>query len=539
MTIAKNFGRQCYHLKSEDDRKRFRMLLINKIEADVKKQKEQLEMEFRFSSEKEKRLLAELEYRKNVPPGVLRENFFRGMWDCFLLIICSIGEFVFASWMIKYFGLSVFETHLVAATIVVISLKAFDHYLTAFRQRYPQAENTIFLLTSFMGIVPVFLLIFFGALIRQELNMATTATSLSGHLEEIVRQANQFYEKNTGNYLWMMVTLTVAFVVVGGISYHVAKARISMSIPYLSLYRSLKKVRNDMLKLGKAISAQNSRIAGFTADFESGFVEAQVAQAQKESTQNTMLNNSQKVKKKYELGPIVFNPLIVIVIAVLIFLFLIGKANGAQQIILLDISKSVDVKDYSQKETAFQKNVTAIEDFIRHHISPGDYLKIIGITENSFSQPYYILDSQISKDKGAFGEGLAREKLASLNKWKKQNLQANAEATDIFGAVNLAAISFLPNEPQKNLIIFSDMRQCAYGINFERPEKIQSEIVLKKIEQLGLIPEMKGVTVSCLGVHSAGKTPVYWSSMKEFWTRYFTRAKATLLIFSMERRIPK
>jgi hypothetical protein len=83
------------------------------------------------------------------------------------------------------------------------------------------------------------------------------------------------------------------------------------------------------------------------------------------------------------------------------------------------------------------------------------------------------------------------------------------------------------------------MRQCASGINFEKPEKIQGEIVLKKIEQLGLIPEMRGVKVACLGVHSAGKTPVYWSSMKEFWTRYFTMTKAKLLIFSMERRFPK
>lgn len=539
MTLAKKLGRQSIYLDNNDDRKQHKLSIVNKIEADVKKEKEQLELEFRFESEKEKQLLAELEYRKNVPPGVLRENLFRGIWDCLLLIICSTGEFVFACWMIKYFGLGLFETNLVAATIVVISLKAFDHYLTAFRQRYPQAENTIFLLTSFMGIVPVFLLIFFGALIRQELNMATTATSLSGHLEEIVRQANQFYEKNMGNYLWMMVTLTIAFVVVGGISYHVAKARVSMSVPYLSLYRNLKKVRNDMLKLGKAISAQDSRVADFIAEFESGYVEAKVAQTQKEFKQNRKLKKSQKVKNNYDLGPIVFNPLVVILIAVLIFLFLIGKANGAQHIILLDISKSVDVKDYSQNETAFQKNVKAIEDFIRNHISPSDYLKIIGITENSFSQPYYILDIQISKDKGAFGEGLARQKLASLNKWKKQNLEANAKATDIFGAINLAAISFLPNEPQKNLIIFSDMRQCASGINFEKPEKIQGEIVLKKIEQLGLIPEMRGVKVACLGVHSAGKTPVYWSSMKEFWTRYFTMTKAKLLIFSMERRFPK
>jgi hypothetical protein len=253
--------------------------------------------------------LAELAHRKNVPPGVLRENFLRGIWDCILLIICSAGEFNFADWMIKYFGLGPFETHLVAAAIVIISLKAFDHYLTAFRQKYPHAENALFLLTSFMGIIAVFLLIFFGALIRQELNMATTATSLSGRLEEIVRQADLFYENNMENYLWMMVTLTIAFVVVGGVSYHVAKARISTSVLYLRQYRNLKKIRNDMLKLGKAISAQDSRITDFIAEFESGLVEAKISRARKESKQNEKVNKIQKVKKNYDLGPIIFNPL--------------------------------------------------------------------------------------------------------------------------------------------------------------------------------------------------------------------------------------
>ena len=81
------------------------------------------------------------------------------------------------------------------------------------------------------------------------------------------------------------------------------------------------------------------------------------------------------------------------------------------------------------------------------------------------------------------------------------------------------------------------MRQCAHKIDIEKPQTIGVEKILNKVEQLGLIPQLNGVRVHCLGVHSAGKTPAYWLGLRAFWSGYFKKAGAELITFSMERRI--
>lgn len=532
MKTAKNLGRKAAHL-DKDEREEFKGSQETAILADIQRVKEQCSVKFRIKSDEEKIILGEISNLGNVPRSVVIESLLRGIWLCPLLIIAALGEYAFANWMIKYFGLGFVETHLVSATIVVVSLKAFDQYLTAIRERYRQAESMIFLVAGSMGVVAVFLLIFFGALIRKDLNMATAATNLTGTLEETIRQADQFYRNNAGNYVWLMVTLTIAFTVVGGVGYHEAKNRVFSSIGYLNLYRRLKHLRRKIELLGEEMVAQDARLERFRADFNVGLMEEKRRLAEKSARKN------QKTKKQGQiqnLGPIGFGPLTLLLIALLIFLLLKGKAFGTEHMILLDISKSVEVKNYSGAETDFEKNVNAVETYILNRINPGDRFKIVGITEESFSRPYILLNAVFSKNKGAFGEGSAKEKLTRIKQWKKLDLKATAKATDIFGAVYLAAISFSTTESDKRLIIFSDMRQCAHEINLETPDKIETERVLKKVEVTGNIPQLKGVTVMCLGVHSAGKTPAYWMSLRDFWTQYFTMAQARLATFSVERR---
>ena len=90
-------------------------------------------------------------------------------------------------------------------------------------------------------------------------------------------------------------------------------------------------------------------------------------------------------------------------------------------------------------------------------------------------------------------------------------------------------------DSDKVLIILSDMRNCSEIINFEPPDQIPVEKALQQVEQAGLIPDLKKVKVFCLGVHTAGKSPVYWQSLKAFWTQYFEKAGVEKLVFKMER----
>ncbi|EFK10017.1 conserved hypothetical protein [delta proteobacterium NaphS2] len=230
-------------------------------------------------------------------------------------------------------------------------------------------------------------------------------------------------------------------------------------------------------------------------------------------------------------------PLILVLLAVLIFLILRGEAKADQlNIIFLDLSGSQKVTGYSGKKTEFQKNVRSIEDFIRNNLVPGDELKVVGITESTFSRPNVLLDGTVSREKGAFGENLAREKLRLLNKWKNLDLKPTAKKTDILGAANLAAILFSDRPGKKHLIFFSDMRQCTREMDIETPNQIDCKKALATVTQKGLVPDMQGIQVICLGVHSAKKTPVYWRNLKQFWAAFFHQANAKLVTFTMERR---
>jgi len=532
MKAAHDFGKNAAHL-DRDEIRGFRISQENALLAHIKRCKAQCELELRAKADEEKRAQAEISSLGNVPRSIAIESLFRGIWLCPLLIICAAGEYVFTRWMIGYFGLGDIETHIVSATIVIIFLESFDQYLTAIRKRNPRAEGTVFLIAGSMSVIAVFLLIFLGAYIRKDLTLATSATNFSGTLEETVRQANWFFGKHAGTYLWLMATLTTAFTVVGGVSYHEAKHRIIVSVRCLYQYRRLNKFKRDIESLGEKMIVQDARIDRFRADFETGLLEERRKMAEK---QDTPRNKPQTSRRIQNIGPIAVGPLTLLLVALLIFLLIKGTALGAEHKLLLDLSLSVQAKNYLGSETCFEKNKKAIENYIRNRVDSGDRIQVLGITEDSFSRPHTLLEAQFSDSKGAFGENLAREKLLLLNQWNKINLKATAKGTDIFGAVMLAAIGFSPAEPKKNLIIFSDMRQCARGFDIETPAKIHSEMVMKKVEAAGLIPPLNGVTVKCLGVQSSEKTPAYWMGLRDFWTRYFTKAQGKLTIFSLERR---
>ncbi|MDY6988921.1 MAG: hypothetical protein SWQ30_12795 [Thermodesulfobacteriota bacterium] len=539
MTAAEDLGRQAYHLEPER-RQQFKEASVQGIEADVQKKKSQLERESERLSEEEGALLSEIEKRGSVSREAVREGMRRAFWVALLLVFASIGEFIFAEWTIQPFGLGRVKTLLVAATIVIISLEGFDLYLTWFRKRYPDFDTRVFLILSCLGLVLIFLLVFFSADIRHSLYRAVSLINLGASPEDTVQQAERFYEHNTGSFMWLMVTLTMAFTTVGGVAYHEAKNRILVGIPYSRLYRQLQGVRNQWQLIEQEPAVQDARVAQFIAEFETGLMKEEIEQVHRQMNpvvSDTPQTQPRRPTKNW--GAVLFLPITLIVIAVALFVLFRGTARGCEHVIQLDMTKSGDTKDYSGQETEYQKNIKAVEDFVQNRVSPGDRLKVLGITECSFARPHILLNTEVSTTKGAFGEGLAREKLRLLRQWRDlAPKQPAAESTDLFGAINLAAMMFSTSRDDKNLIIYSDMRQCNEGFNFERRNKIDLDTTLTKVEEAGLIPNLKGVRVWCLGVHSNGITPGYWQSLKGFWDAYFKKAGAKAFSFSIERRFP-
>ena len=276
-------------------------------------------------------------------------------------------------------------------------------------------------------------------------------------------------------------------------------------------------------------------------------LEAEQVSAAKENTvrpasqqnNNQPANNQTSADTKLDTF-IIISPLVIILIAVLLFFAFKSVARADETIVFLDMSRSMESNDYTNQQTEFQKNVNGIESFIRNDLMPGEKLRVLGIIENSFSNPYLLMEGQVSTNKGAFGEVVARDKLNLVQAWKKLHLKPMAKMTDIFGALSLGSNLFNHRERKKQLILFSDMRHYTREMDLETPSVINKDSEIKRVIEKGYLAPLPDVKIWCLGVHGAGKEPTYWRSLSVFWMEYFRQAKASdPIVFSMERRLLK
>jgi len=532
---AEKQGRLAFAL-DEDKRRQFKNELMQEKEAMINSRKRQIELIGRSKLMREREIQAQIAANGNVSEQVARSNMFRGFWLALFLILPVTGELVFTKSAVQPFNLGILMTTVIAATIIYLSLKGMDLYLSCIRRNAKNFE-TVVLVIACISLISLFALLFFSVAIRENFYQLNALTGLDTSPENTVKRAEEFYQNNGGSFGWLMLTLAMASIFLGGLSYHLAKNLISGSIPLLGDYKKLRKLRDEMLRASQELCELDSQLARFSAEFDAGLMKAQIENERKTNGKRKFVNQSRLQAMAASLGRILISPITLLIMALILFLTLKGVSFGAEYVMLFDISRSEEVKYYSGKITAFEKNKEAGGHFIKHQLAPGDYLQVLGITEDSFSRPYSILECNISKNKGALGEVTAREKIALAKKWNQLDLKATAKATDLFGAIHLAALSFSSIAKDRHLIIYSDMRQCAHSIDIERPKIVDADAVLKRVEQLGLIPQLKAVKVSCLGVHSAGKSPAYWLSLKKFWEGYFQKAQANLITFSMERRI--
>lgn len=491
----------------------------------------------------------ELAQRGNWSSVMTQESFIRGVYMAILLIISSVGEFVITCWTLTYCGMGKLATIFVALAIQITSLETVNIYLTYKRKRDPQAEDKIFLRLGTISFLLVILLYCFSSEVRQSLIQATTMLSASDSPADILRTSQNFYNNTNASFKLLMILMSIALLNVTGIYYHDVKNRILIAMSFRKLHRGIHAAQAELLSISVQRAEIEEQMESFDARFEYGLIKAQAekeAAAQNVSSQPDVRQdtprkghniNWQDIGDKME--TFLTGPIIIMIIACIIFFVFRGSARGeaSETIILLDTTISTATTDYSGKETEFQKNQAGIEKYLEKDISPGERIKILGITESSFSRPYLLLEGQITLNKGAFSEGVARDKLRLIQAWKKLNVKPEAQMSDIFGAISLASNLF-PAKGTKELILFSDMRQYGQGVDLETPKIINADAALKEVLAKGSIPLLDGVRVWCLGVHSAGKTPDYWISLRAFWTAYFRRSKAVEpIIFSMERRV--
>jgi len=550
MESAEQLGRKASYL-SPKECEQLRDLWVDKIKSEQKNRQAQHNCNIEVLTEKEREILAELRSRGNVSREAVRESLRRGIWLGFLLIFSSAGEFFFAYWTISFFSLGQIVTLLVSTTFLIVCLEGMDQYLTAFRKQYPGAEDRMFLVLGCIGFVLIIVLILVSAEIRESLQETLSAIGAGDSLESTLGAADRFYSTKGRTYLFLMATLALSFTLVGGMSYHLAKNRILFSSSSLRLYRALDQARAGIQLETQYATAEQGRVETFKAEFEAGLVNEKADQARAEKAargeplgDNTSdqapepANARENRRNNPNWALIAAFPVTLLLIAFLLFVLFTGRARASDTIIFLDISGSTRATDYKGAETEFDKNLRGIETYLRSHAAPGDSIRVLGLTESSFSKPFMISEAVIPKKKGRFGEVIARARLDLVKNLQGQDLQASAPATDIFGAVSLANILFMGTgaNTEKRLLFFSDMRQCTHELNLEGAGEIDVDRAISRVKAMGLIPELTGVSVWCLGVHSSGRSSSYWLSLKNFWIKYFAEARAKVVNYSMERR---
>src|SRR6185295_4030699 len=133
----------------------------------------------------------------------------------------------------------------------------------------------------------------------------------------------------------------------------------------------------------------------------------------------------------------------------------------------------------------FQGNVKAISHLLAN-LPAGSRVTILGITDASLTNPYALLSADVSPDSGYFGSRLrvARQELVTAWNTRAKNLVPTAPHTDLIGVILYASeILSRSHATRKVVVLFSDMRQEANGLDLETPQIIDLKKTLSYVEQ--------------------------------------------------------
>jgi hypothetical protein len=167
---------------------------------------------------------------------------------------------------------------------------------------------------------------------------------------------------------------------------------------------------------------------------------------------------------------------------------------------------------------------------------------VIGITGNSFAQPYIVLKASLATDPGYFGEKLARGRQEIVRVWQTRSarLEPKAKETDILGALVVAGDLFGGRTNSKKLLlIYSDMKQATADLNLERINSFQRSAMIVRAKQRQLVADLNSVQVYVLGAHSAMGRIFESRQQREFWQEYFENTHARLISYSLLRDTPE
>jgi hypothetical protein len=361
----------------------------------------------------------------------------------------------------------------------------------------------------------VLLAVIRGDLLAQEIKIMTSVVEDGA---PVATPENTFYDGALGFLRLAMLLLSLAMEMGAGIALHDAR-RLASDCPenWDDLQRELLGVQRRMTALVFEITALQNEAQVFSERFWRNFYEAMLTRTAKSA----------------------MTKLLVLTIAVLFSIPRVWAQDGSAWVIAVDLTQSVAVRNGDQ-ETKFKKNIDAVTKTLGN-LPSGAHVTVIGITDKSFIQPFILLSAQLPNDAGYFNERLTATRNQLLQAWRvrSQRLEPTFAYTDIMGMLLLASQIFdaVPEKNRRVLVIFSDMRHHTRNLDLESPSMVPDFDRMPPNTE-ALAASLPGVEVYALGVDGAGQSIAYWQTLRQFWTRYFHSAGATLKSYSVLRDQP-
>jgi len=458
-----------------------------------------------------------LDAPKGVPP---QRSEHKTAYYWFVAALLTVAGFIFSVIVFEPFGLG-WKSYVYCLGIAVVTPFCVDKLLETWAsERLIKSVITICFVSALASLV--LLAIIRGDLLMHQLQDVVPAVTFDDGTQGSALPENNFYKDTLPLLRLVMAFLAVAMELGAGLAFHDAQrlsneAKADSQTDYEVLRNELKVVRGQMVARLYEIDSCQREAPIFVARFWRDFYRAMLVHTVRSALYKLVL------------------------FALLAVPFASSQAFAQERlelVIALDLTESTNHKAPDGR-TGFKKNVDAITQLLAR-IPSGSHVTVLGITNNSFAQPYVLLSANVSPDEGYFKERLASARRAMAQAWtaRSASLKPAFRQTDVFGAALLAGQVFekSPANTKKVLVILSDMVHETKSLTLKKSTEAYRREQLARLKASGMTTNLKNVDIHVLGSEVHDIQPFEWHRLQEFWKEYFRVSEANLIQYSVLRR---
>ena len=449
------------------------------------------------------------------PPGDQRRLFWRRIYYWAVVVLLAVTGFFSIELSFAPFRLG-WMSWLISAGIAALTPFLIDRFL-----EHPGMEKVLRVLTAIAATASLACLMLLalirGNLIAQQLRESENQAVVIDDAQPQNQTENTFYDRTTGLLCAALLLMAFATEVGGGLVLHAAwQSMPDDSEDWAALRRELLALRVRMAEIAFQITALRNAPQAFEARYWRDFYRALLLGATRSAMTKLLL---------------------VLIAGMALAIPRAHAEDKLDLVVAIDLTQSVAAIGPDGKSD-FQKNVEGVGKVLAQ-VPAGTQLTVIGITDQSFSEPYILIRARVPEDPGYFGERLTAARSQIIRAWNQRSahLRPEFKQTDIFGALELASQTLAQGRSttRKDLVVFSDMRESVKGLDFERMNLVPAFDVLAG--KCGNSLVLKDVNVYVAGADGAGKSAAYWESLQRFWHAYFLQAGGGLQTFSVLREL--